>query len=66
VVFAINLPLCVAAILLAVRFVPPAPAQAGKRLDVLGVLMLGSGTAALGNAAGHDGAIWPPLLTGVG
>ncbi|MGW3958333.1 DHA2 family efflux MFS transporter permease subunit [Amycolatopsis sp. NPDC005003] len=64
-VFAINLPLCVAAILLAGRFVPPTSAQAGKRLDVPGVLLLGFGTAALLYALGHTGVFWPPLVAGV-
>ena len=63
-VFAINLPLCVAAILLAVRFVPHTPAQAGKQLDVPGVLLLGLGTAALLYALGNTAVFWPPLLAG--
>jgi len=72
-VFAINLPICAAAILLGLRFVPRAPAQAEKRLDVPGVLLLGIGIAALlyalSNAAtqGGDAAVrvWVPLIAGV-
>lgn len=72
-VFAINLPLCAAAILLALRFVPRAPAEAGRRLDLPGVLLLGIGSAALlyalGDAAtqGGDAAlhVWTPLAAGL-
>lgn len=72
-VFVVNLPLCLAAILLALRFVPGAPPQRDKRLDVPGVLLLGIGTAALlyalSNAAGHGGdaaaRVWAPLAVGV-
>jgi len=72
-VFVVNLPLCAAAIPLAARFVPGAPAQAGKRLDVPGVLGLGLGTAALvyalSNAATHGGdaavRVWTPLVAGL-
>ncbi|MFG6194795.1 MDR family MFS transporter [Nonomuraea sp. JJY05] len=72
-VFVINLPICVAAILLALTFVPREPAQPGKRLDLPGVLLLGIGTAALlyalGNAAadGSDAGVrvWTPLVAGV-
>ncbi|WP_405467964.1 DHA2 family efflux MFS transporter permease subunit [Streptomyces canus] len=72
-VFVINLPLCAAAILLALRFVPSAPAQAEQRLDLPGVLLLGTGTAALlyalSDAATQDGnagvRVWTPLVAGV-
>lgn len=71
-VFVVNLPICAAAILLAVRLVPGTPAQAGKRLDVPGVLLLGSGTAvllyALSNAATGGGTalgVWLPLGGGL-
>jgi EmrB/QacA subfamily drug resistance transporter len=71
-VFVINLPICAAAILLARRFVPPAPSRAEKRLDLPGVALLGAGTAALlyalSNAAGRRGDaathVWPPLVAG--
>ncbi|XVQ06904.1 MDR family MFS transporter [Spirillospora sp. CA-255316] len=72
-VFVINLPICAAAILLGLRFVPRAPTQAEKRLDIAGVLLLGVGTAtllyALGNAAARGGdaavQVWTPLAAGV-
>jgi EmrB/QacA subfamily drug resistance transporter len=72
-VFVINLPICAAAILLALRFVPRAPARAEKRLDLPGVLLVGTGTAALlyalSNAAARDGAavlqVWAPLVAGM-
>ncbi|HZE38650.1 MAG TPA: DHA2 family efflux MFS transporter permease subunit [Stackebrandtia sp.] len=72
-VFVINLPVCLAAILLAVRFIPAAPARRDRRLDVPGVLLLGVGTAALlyalSNAAGHNGdtalRVWAPLVGGL-
>ncbi|GAB3913514.1 MFS transporter [Microlunatus endophyticus] len=72
-VFVINLPICVAAILLALRFVPSSPAQTQKRLDLPGVLLLGIGTAALlfalSNAAGRSdhavASVWSPLAAGL-
>jgi MFS family permease len=72
-VFVINLPICAAAILLALRYVPTTPVQRDKRLDVVGVLLLGLGTAALlyalSNAAGHDSDaalhVWSPLIGGL-
>ena len=72
-VFVINLPICAAAILLALRYVPRTPTQAEKRLDVPGVLLLGVGTAALlyalSNAATHRGNaaayVWMPLIGGL-
>lgn len=72
-VFVVNLPLCAAAILLALRFVPHTPTQADQRLDIPGVLLLGAGTAALlyalSNAAAHGGdtavCVWTPLAAGV-
>jgi EmrB/QacA subfamily drug resistance transporter len=72
-VFVINLPICAAAILLGLRFVPRAPTQTQKRLDIPGVLLLGVGTAtllyALGNAAARGGAaavqVWTPLAAGM-
>ncbi|WP_043843920.1 DHA2 family efflux MFS transporter permease subunit [Amycolatopsis taiwanensis] len=72
-VFVINLPICATAIGLALRFVPGAPAQAEKRLDLTGVLLLGIGTVALlyalSNAANQGGnatvRVWTPLIAGV-
>lgn len=72
-VFVINLPICAAAILLALRYLPASPVQRDKRLDVVGVLLLGLGTAALlyalSNAAGNDGdaamRVWSPLTGGL-
>lgn len=72
-IFVINLPICAAAIGLALRFVPGAPAQADKRLDLPGVLLLGAGTVALlfalSNAAGQRsdavGRVWIPLVAGL-
>ncbi|MGI5131900.1 DHA2 family efflux MFS transporter permease subunit [Pseudonocardia sp. CA-107938] len=63
-VFAINLPICAAAILLAARFVPRTSAQAGKRLDVPGVLLLGLGSATLLYAL-SAGTPWPLLAAGL-
>jgi len=71
-VFVINLPLCLAAIVLALRYITGDPAQPHKRLDVPGVLLLGGGLAALlyalSNAASSTGTtahIWIPLTVGV-
>ena len=71
-VFVINLPICAAAILLAMRFVPRTAAHLGKRLDIPGVLLLGVGAAALlyalSNAATRGGGaavhVWTPLVAG--
>jgi EmrB/QacA subfamily drug resistance transporter len=62
--FAINLPICVAAILLAVRFVPRSPAQPGKRLDGPGVLLLGLGSATLLYALSTEPG-WPAISIGL-
>lgn len=72
-VFVINVPLCAAAILLALAFVPSAPARADKQIDLAGVLLLGVGTAALlyalSNAASGGGGaalrVWTPLAGGL-
>ena len=71
-VFVINLPICLAAILLALRYLSAAPVQREKRLDVTGVLLLGTGTAALlyalSNAASRGGGalhVWSPLIGGL-
>jgi EmrB/QacA subfamily drug resistance transporter len=72
-VFAINLPICLAGLVLAAMYIPREPTQHEKKLDVPGVLLLGLGTTALlyalSNAAtgGHDAAarVWAPLVGGV-
>lgn len=72
-VFVINVPICLAAVLLALRYVTGDPAQPRKRLDVPGVLLLSGGTTALlyalSNAASHStdstARIWMPLVVGV-
>ena len=72
-VFVINPPICLAAILLALRYLPAAPNDRDKRLDIPGVLLLGAGTAALlyalSNAASHNGeatlGVWVPLFAGL-
>jgi EmrB/QacA subfamily drug resistance transporter len=72
-VFAINLPICVAAIILALVFIPPSPRLRDKRLDLPGVLLLGGGVTALlyslSNAASTSSnlvrTVWAPLAIGV-
>jgi EmrB/QacA subfamily drug resistance transporter len=71
-VFAINIPICLAAFVLAAVCIPREPTQPAKKLDLPGVLLLGLGTTsllyALSNAAsrGADAAarIWIPLAGG--
>jgi EmrB/QacA subfamily drug resistance transporter len=71
-VFVINLPICLAAVLLAVIFIPHEPTKNEKKLDIPGVLLLGLGTTALlfalSNAASGGGAaavrVWTPLVAG--
>ncbi|MCL2464105.1 MAG: DHA2 family efflux MFS transporter permease subunit [Micrococcales bacterium] len=70
-VFVVNLPLCLAAIGLALRYLARRHARRGTHLDVLGVLLLGGGMVALlgalsgaasgGVASGGTGAVvrWP-------
>ncbi|MHA7984780.1 MDR family MFS transporter [Rathayibacter sp. CAU 1779] len=72
-VFVINLPLCIAAAALATVYVPREKPQRDKKLDLLGVLLLGVGTTALlfalSNAASRsDDAglrVWTPLVAGI-
>lgn len=72
-VFVINLPLCIVAAALAAVYLPDEPQQREKKLDLPGVLLLGTGTTALlyalSNAAsgGNDPGlgVWTPLATGV-
>jgi EmrB/QacA subfamily drug resistance transporter len=72
-VFAINIPICLAAIVLAAIYIPREPTQREKKLDVLGVVLLGLGTSsllfALSDAAsgGSDAAlrVWTPLVAGL-
>lgn len=69
----INLPICAAAILLAFMFVPRAPVQRDKRLDLPGVLLIGIGSAALLYALSNAAVdstdvtlrVWTPLVGGV-
>jgi EmrB/QacA subfamily drug resistance transporter len=71
-VFAVNLPICLAGLVLAAIYIPREPTQHEKKLDVPGVLLLGLGTTALlyalSNAASgeHDAAarVWAPLVCG--
>jgi EmrB/QacA subfamily drug resistance transporter len=46
-IFFVNPPICVLAIVLAVRYLPPATGRRGQRLDVTGLLLLSPGLAAL-------------------
>jgi EmrB/QacA subfamily drug resistance transporter len=72
-VFYINLPVCLAGLILAYRFVPESrPGSRTARLDVRGLALLTAGLAAivygLSEAGSHDGfaapAAWVPLAAG--
>lgn len=72
-VFVLNLPLCIAAAILAAVYLPGEPLHREKKLDLAGVLLLGIGTAALlyalsSAASGGSGVglrVWLPLAAGV-
>jgi EmrB/QacA subfamily drug resistance transporter len=71
-VFAINIPICVAAIVLAAVYLPREATQREKKLDIPGVVLLGLGTTALlyalSNGASNGGdlvlRVWAPLAAG--
>ncbi|MEV4643137.1 MDR family MFS transporter [Actinoplanes sp. NPDC049548] len=71
--FLINVPICLAALVLAPRLLPAAARQSGHRLDVLGFLLLTPGVVAMaygvGQAtdAGGFAAVgaWLPILAGM-
>ncbi len=65
-IFYVNVPICLAALLLAWRQVPCAPRQGGRPLDLFGLALLSPGLASiiygLSEAAGPSGFASPSVL----
>ncbi len=68
--FFVNVPICLAALVLGPRYLPAAPALRGHRFDALGFALLTPGVAALayGVSEGSEGfaqlSAWLPLVAG--